>query len=131
MAVAVLAGALMVGDSVRRACAIWCSPRLGKADLAVMSAGFFREQLARELQSDARFASAFIPAPLIVLEGFVTDQAGGRRASHVQVYAVDERFWRFHGLEKQVASAGSEAMLSEGLASEIGTAAGRIRPAAR
>ncbi len=30
----------------------------------------------------------------------VTDQASGRRASRVQVYGVDDRFWRFHGVDR-------------------------------
>ena len=57
-----------------------------------------------------------------MLEGFVTDQ-NSRRASRVQVYGVDERFWRFHGLDLPVLSA-NEAMVSEGLAVELLTNAG-------
>ena len=114
-AVAVLAGALMVGVSVRASLRDLVLQRLGQTDHAVLSSGFFREGLS----------TAFDRAvPLMVLEGFATHQESGRRASRVQVYAVDDRFWRFHGVD--VAALGSgEAMLSEGLATELSAAAGQ------
>jgi ABC-type lipoprotein release transport system permease subunit len=110
IAVAVLAGALTVGVSVRASLRDLVVQRLGKADRVVVSQGFFRAQLA----------SAFDEAvPMIVVEGFVAAPDSGRRASRVQVYAVDDRFWRFHGLEKVSAPGGNEALLSEGLAAEL------------
>ena len=72
-----------------------------------------------------RLAAAFEgAAPLTALEGFVTDQESGRRASRVQVYAVDERFWRFHGVDVEALDSG-DALLSEGLARELATSAGQ------
>ena len=62
--------------------------------------------------------------PLVVAEGFVAAQESGRRASRVQVYAVDERFWRFHGLERVKHLERNEALLSEGLAAELDADAG-------
>ena len=115
VAVAVLAGALMVGVSVRASLRDLVLQRLGRTDRVVLSSGFFRDRLATAFER---------AAPLIVLEGFVTDQESGRRASRVQVYAVDERFWRFHDLDVAALEAG-DAMLSEGLAAELATAAGR------
>lgn len=114
IAVAVLAGALMVGVSVRASLRDLVLQRLGNADRAVVSQGFFREQLA------TAFGHA---TPLVVAEGFVAGQESGRRASRVQVYAVDDRFWRFHGLERVKAPGTNEALISEGLAEEL--AAGR------
>ena len=115
IAVAVLAGALMVGVSVRASLRDLVLQRLGNADHVVVSQGFFREQLA------AAFGQA---APLIVVEGFVTAQESGRRASRVQVYAVDDRFWRFHGLDRVRAPAGNDALISEGLAEELAAGGG-------
>jgi putative ABC transport system permease protein len=116
IAVAVLAGALMVGVSVRASLRDLVLQRLGKTDRAVVSQGFFRAELA----------SAFDRAvPLIVVEGFVAAQESGRRASRVQVYAVDARFWQFHGLENVNAPDGSDALLSEGLAAELDAGAGQ------
>ena len=110
IAVAVLSGALMVGVSVRASLRDLVLQRLGNADRVIVSQGFFREQLA----------SAFEPSvPLLVAEGFVAAQESGRRASRVQVYAVDDRFWRFHGLERVHAPEGTDALLSEGLAAEL------------
>ena len=45
-AVAVLAGALLVGDSVRGSLRDLVVQRLGHTDQVVLSSGFFREQLA-------------------------------------------------------------------------------------
>jgi putative ABC transport system permease protein len=116
IAVAVLSGALMVGVSVRASLRDLVLQRLGNADRVIVSQGFFREQLA----------GAFEPSvPLLVAEGFLAAQESGRRASRVQVYAVDNRFWRFHGLERVKAPDGNDALLSEALASELAAAAGQ------
>src|SRR5436309_8230072 len=88
-AVAVLAGALLVGDSVRGSLHDLVLQRLGRTDQVVTSAGFFREALADALASDLKSGAV---CPLIAVEGAVTSQAG-RRASRVQVYGVDDRFW--------------------------------------
>src|SRR4029450_12632808 len=93
--VAVLAGALLVGDSVRGSLRDLVLQRLGRADQVVSSAGFFREGLAEALASDLTSGAG---CPVIAVEGAVTNQTGGRRVSRVQVYGVDDRFWRFHGL---------------------------------
>src|SRR4051794_33857736 len=90
-AVAVLAGALLVGDSVRGSLRDLLLMQLGRTDRVVVSAGFFREALAEDLQKDEAFGPAFgAICPLIMAQGLVTDQASGRRASRVAVYGVDE-----------------------------------------
>ena len=50
-AVAVLAGALLVGDSVRGSLRDLVLQRLGRTDQVVVSTGFFREALAGEMRS--------------------------------------------------------------------------------
>jgi putative ABC transport system permease protein len=116
IAVAVLAGALMVGVSVRASLRDLVLQRLGNADRVVVSQGFFREQLA----------NAFDQAvPLVVADGFVAAQESGRRASRVQVYGIDDRFWRFHGLDRMKPPGANEALLSEGLAVELDAHAGQ------
>ncbi len=95
-AVAVLAGALLVGDSVRGSLRDLVLQRLGRVDWTVVSSGFFREALADDLRTDRGFAASFGDlCPIVMVPGVVTDQASGRRASRVQVYGVDDRFWRF------------------------------------
>jgi len=120
-AVAVLAGALLVGDSVRASLRDLFLLRIGNADLVISATHFFREQLADDLQSHDRFASDFdAVCPLIALEGIVIHQESGRRGSGVQVYGVDDRFWKFHGREAEGrAPADREAFLSESLAQEL------------
>ncbi|HTF37670.1 MAG TPA: ABC transporter permease, partial [Blastocatellia bacterium] len=125
-AVAVLAGALLVGDSVRASLRDLFVQRLGKTDQVIASTSLFREKLADELQADSRFGEGFGGAcPLIVLSGLVIDENSGRRASRVQVYGVDDRFWGFHGLANEVkAPAEREALLSPDLANELGSEPG-------
>ena len=92
IAVAVLAGAYNVGESVRASLRDLALARLGETQYAVTSNTFFREALLPE-------------CPLIALEAVVTHDGSGRRASEVALYAVDQRFWEFH----QRAMQGSES----------------------
>src|SRR6202163_4475597 len=79
-AVAVLSGALLVGDSVWASLRDLVIARLGKAEAVVSSAQFFREQLSLEVPGSA---------PLIVLQGMVTHERDRRRAAQVSIYGVD------------------------------------------
>ena len=115
-AVAVLAGALLVGDSVRASLRRLALERLGRVDSVVSSGTLFREQLAAEIGGAAA-------APLIVLEGLVTQQASGRRAAGVAIYGVDDRFWKL----QQATSPGlanRDAAMSPELAAELGAQPG-------
>jgi putative ABC transport system permease protein len=129
-AVSVLAGALLVGDSVRASLRDLALSRLGRTDLVITAPSFFREELAAELQAHDQFASSFNSAcPLIALAGVVTRDGGGgdsknnARAGGVQVYGVDDRFWKFHGLDVQTPE-GNDLLLSRALAQELGAQAG-------
>jgi ABC-type lipoprotein release transport system permease subunit len=125
-AVAVLAGALLVGDSVRASLRDLVLQRLGNTDDVVVSANFFREAMAQTVGAHPDFASQFrAVAPLVMVKGFVTDQESGRRAGQVLVYGVDERFWRFHDAATVPAIADREAYVSPALAREIGAATDR------
>ena len=121
VAVAVLAGALLVGVSVRSSLRSLALERLGAVDGVVTSLRFVRESFAAELLADEDVSASFgSAAPLVAVEGFVTHQQSGRRASGVQVYGVDERFWAFHGLDPDAfALDRNAAFLSGGLASEL------------
>ncbi len=119
-AVAVLAGALLVGDSVRGSLRDLVVQRLGRADQLVLSAGFFREQLAGDLITDPAFAASVRGiVPLVVTEGVVTEQDSGRRAGKVQVYGVDNRFWTFHGVSSVAGPDDRDAFMSPALAAEL------------
>lgn len=127
IAVAVLAGALLVGDSVRASLRELVLGRLGRTAYVVSAANFFREELVAELRANPGFANASFDAacPLVVFEGVVVDEASGRRGGGVQVYGVDERFWQFHGADAARMALGErEALVSPGLASELGARVG-------
>jgi putative ABC transport system permease protein len=109
VAVAVLAGALLVGDSVRASLRALVLNRLGNTGHLVAAGLFFREELS----------TAFDQAcPLVALEGIVTHQASGRRAAGVQLFGIDERFWKFHGRAGPAPGA-REIFFSESLAAEL------------
>ncbi|HYG12061.1 MAG TPA: ABC transporter permease [Pyrinomonadaceae bacterium] len=127
IAVAVLAGALLVGDSVRASLRALVLQRLGQTEYVVSASNFFREELVAELRAHPQFANASFEGacPLIVFEGVVLEEASGRRAGGVQVYGVDERFWQFQGADAGRRSLGErEVLVSAGLASELGARAG-------
>ena len=118
-AVAVLGGALLIGESVRGSLRDLVLQRLGRTDYVIVSAGFFRERLSDDVRSANESPAALTgTVPLIVLPGMVTGQDSGRRAGQVRVYGVDERFWRFHGVAPQGPS-DSEALVSPALAEEL------------
>ncbi len=138
-AVTVLAGALIVGDSVRGSLRDLVLQRLGRTDLVLLSStDFFREQLAEDIRTDGSFAANYRDiCPIIAVQGLATDQASGQRSLGVQVYGVDDRFWRFHDLavphgkaQDTTAASGPnsgaarDVLLSPALAREIGAAVG-------
>ena len=125
-AVAVLAGALLVGDSVRGSLRDLVTERLGRTDRVVVSAEFFRERLADDLRSTEPFNASFSgAAPLIALPGFVSNPGSGRRVGEVRVYGVDDRFWQFHNLRPRLLEPG-DALVSRALASELNAAPGGV-----
>jgi ABC-type lipoprotein release transport system permease subunit len=112
-AVGVLGGALLVGDSVRASLRDLVLARLGNADYVVSRAGFFREELAAALSSGC---------PMIAIDGVVTHESSGRRAS-VQIYGVDERFWKFQG-ESGLPPRDRQILLSAAVERELGNKTG-------
>ena len=118
-AVAVLAGALLVGDSVRGSLRGLVLSRLGNTGHVVASAGLFRESLADLIAGDSRFTGGSgRVAPLLIARGVVSNQESGRRAGQVAVYGVDDRFWTFHGVTVEGPS-DRQAYLSPSLAEQI------------
>ncbi len=78
-AVAVLAGALVVGDSVRASLRDLFLQRLGRTDHIIASASFFRTQLADDLRANEGFTASGLDTacPLIVAEGAATHEESG------------------------------------------------------
>ena len=109
-AVAVLAGSLAVGDSVRGSLRDLVSGRLGATRTVISSTSLFREKLADSFPGSA---------PMMILEGVVTADTGGRRANGVAVYGVDNRFWKFHATSEP-----PDVGISEALARDLDAKAG-------
>lgn len=123
IAVSVLAGALLVGDSVRGSLKELFLGRLGRTSFVLSASDFFPEDLPSRIERQPDFPERFKSlCPLIVTQGVVTHQESRRRASEVQVYGVDERFWRFHDQPAGPAFEMSqrEALVSQPLAAEAG-----------
>ena len=98
-AVAVLAGALLVGTSVRASLRDLLTQRLGATDTVVSSDRFFRDELAAAV-APADGTGQTRSSPIIRLQGVLAHARASRRTREVQVYGVDERFWRFHGVAR-------------------------------
>src|SRR5262245_22171636 len=88
VAVAVLAGALLVGASVRGSLRDIALGRLGATEVVITATLPFRAALADELKVDA--------APVLVFGGAVSHDDSKRSAGRVMVYGIDERFGAFH-----------------------------------
>ena len=115
VAVGVLTGALLVGDSVRGSLRELFLARLGNTESVIVANSFFRDALAEELGPDT--------VPLIAFEGMLTHEASGRRRAKVQVYGVDARFWAFHGVaDAELSRRG--AVVTPSLVEELGSAEG-------
>jgi ABC-type antimicrobial peptide transport system permease subunit len=88
---AVLIGALLVGDSLRGSLKELALRQLGWVDQALVSGRFVREKLADELKADKA-------CPAILLQGAASKEEPARRAGHVVILGVDERFWPSGGV---------------------------------
>ncbi|HJZ80687.1 MAG TPA: FtsX-like permease family protein, partial [Pyrinomonadaceae bacterium] len=121
-AVGVLAGALLVGDSVRASLQDLFLQRLGQTDHVIVATSFFREQLAEDIRLHLS-APLGSTCPLIEQDGTVS-RDNGARAAGVRVYGVDRRFWQFHGRFDQTPPENREVLISESLARELNTRAG-------
>ena len=93
VAVAVMAGALLVGASVRASLRDLALSRLGSTDVVVSSTSYFRAALADEVRAPEVSAVA----PVLAIVGVVMHEDSRRTASKVQVFGIDERFLALHG----------------------------------
>ena len=74
---AVLAGALIVGDSIRGSMKRMTLERLGSVDYALVAQQFFGEELARDLGESSGFTEEFASAtPAILLQGSIENAPG-------------------------------------------------------
>src|SRR5690349_7656027 len=118
IAVSVLAGALLIGESVRGSLRDLSARRLGKTDDLIAAPNFFRDQLAADLGNGIG-----VTCPMIAIEGVVVHEQSKRRAGGVKVYGVDEQFWKFNGVTGVTTPENRNVLVSQSLASELGSGA--------
>ncbi|MEI6514950.1 MAG: FtsX-like permease family protein [bacterium] len=119
LAVAVLVGALLVGDSVSYTLRQAALLRLGGAHYALDTRGrYFPETLAGRLQAETRVAVA----PALLLRG-VAIGPGERQVNNVQIIGVEERFPGLAGQQGIRLNEGDVA-LNVRLAAELGVKQG-------
>lgn len=107
-----LAGALIVGDSMRSSLREVDLARLGGVHHALVAPRFFREALADELDS----------APVIILPGGAVNADSGARVDRIDLLAVDERFWSLGDAGSSVrltSEPGRYVVLNAALANEL------------
>ena len=93
VATAVLAGALLVGDSVRGSLRALTLERLGRIEQTLVAGRFLAADLGPRLAQSAAYPPALAPpVPLILLSGSATADPGGGRASRVQIQGIDAAF---------------------------------------
>lgn len=125
VAVSALAGAFVVGHSVRVSLRELALARLGRADDLVTATTLFTSQLAERLSAEPRFRTGWQgPVPVLALEGVVGHERSGSRAGAVQVFGVDDRFWSFHLVDGVDGPKGRDAFVSPALARELGASDG-------
>jgi putative ABC transport system permease protein len=117
VAVAVLSGALLVGNSVRSSLRRLIYERTGAAEYLVSGGRFFTESLA------ASFSPKIRSCPIIQLKGVLVHEQDSLRAYNVNVYGIDERFWPFQGRADQQSPEFGQALAGAPLASQL-----NIRP---
>src|ERR1051325_4887467 len=129
VAVAVLSGALLVGESVRESLRQLALGRLGRTDAVVTAPTFFRTRLAYDIEARS---PAIRVAPLMVAGGAVAHDDSKRSAGRVAVYGINDLFGQFQhvpgeGVAGQAVFptiSGRDALISEALANELGAKLG-------
>ncbi|MCA9247484.1 MAG: FtsX-like permease family protein [Planctomycetales bacterium] len=118
---AVLAGALVVGDSVRGSLRDLALDRLGAVDQVLVSENFFRPALAESLAATDALPGDSQTAAIILLRATLELPRDGEtaRAGGVTAIGCDEAFWRLdnHGLQLELGA--DEIALNQPLADQL------------
>jgi len=123
-AVAVLSGALLLGNSVKESLRSLLYQRLGTTEYVISADRFFDQNLAGNLTSTGDAANSRDSCAIIYLQGMVINEQTGARVHNVNVYGVDQQFWKFQGMSGQKAPEDRAAQVGAALAERLGTRAG-------
>ena len=135
VAVAVLIGSLLIGDSTNGSLRDLALERLGKVDFVLERDRFFREDISRKLSESDAFANVIdVAAPAIIVEGAVRVQTTDEESPvvpHVTILGVGDAFWKLADDNDQSGGAssptkltGRDAVLNEQLARALGVKVG-------
>lgn len=113
---AVLAGALLVGTSVRGSLRDMALERLGRVDYALQSNRFFRESLAADIAARVSGSQA---CPAILSNASVTHAEHGTRAGKVNLIAAPLAFWELGDAPLNVAPHGRNIVINATLARDL------------
>jgi len=120
-ATAVLAGALLVGDSMQGSLRQLTLERLGRVDEVLITPRFFRTELAHELQQSPDFQQHFAAAvPAIFVPGTLEKPAKKpARAAGVSIYGTPAEFWQLGEHGPLTPPRSGEIVLNEATAAEL------------
>ncbi len=119
--VAVLAGSMIVGDSVRGSLREQALIRLGQVDAAAMSGRFFRTALAADCASNGIDG---LVVPVISVRGSAVHADSEARVNRTSIWGIDEHFWKLADKGDGVTPVGRDVVLNESLAAELGASVG-------
>jgi len=119
---AVLAGALVVGDSVSYSLNMAVTKRLGKTSLAMIAQdGFFTEQLSERLSEELGVKAS----PVLQVRSIASNADDSKRANSVQVLGVDDRFFAVAGADDNFEQSDDwQLVVNQALAERLGVKAG-------
>jgi putative ABC transport system permease protein len=123
-AVAVLAGALLVGQSVRASLRDLLTERIGATGYVVSADRFFREDLADRIPATATAGERRSNVPIVAVKGVLSREGAARQAYDVSVYGVDDRFWQFHGISTPPGFEDRASVVGAPLAAQLGVHVG-------
>lgn len=127
---AVLTGALLVGDSMRGSLRDLTLQRLGEVDQALLSDGFFREELAEDVAARPEFQESYDRlSPVLLLQGAVLAPETETRAGNVGIQGVGEEFSDYFPgvelrLERESQQRFASVVINESLRAELGVDVG-------
>jgi len=118
---AVLAGALLVGDSVRYSLARIVDLRLGRTEVALVSSQRFftvalADRISKKLDADV--------ASVMQLAGMAGNSDGAKRINQVQVLGVDKRFFDIAGAADPFAESKEGIVVNQQVAEKLGVKTG-------
>lgn len=125
VAVAVLVGSLVVGDSVTGSLRQLALGRLGRTEYALEHTGYFRRSLAQDLRATASLSDKLeLCVPAMILDASAKDPRTAVVIPRVAVFGVTDGFWKLAETPVPVALSGREVAVNRWLAEDLNVSEG-------